>query len=351
MAQKRKEHVPLGVGFYPDWWVNNHGIAFGKDYYDNPDYRVEAQTRMQKALYERFGDVGLGNPDPAPRPLITYGMVMLPAVFGCEIIFKDDALPWAMPLNLSKEVCDKLVKPDLRQASPMKEMLGQIDHLKSKYGRVVGDINVTGVQNLALKLRGDELYIDYYEDPHFAHRLLGFCAGCMIDLWQLVYPITGTGALDVTPMCDPSLYCLPNCTVEQISSYTYAEYGLPYDNMVAEVCNPIAIHHCGNLDPVVEQYAKVKNLVFVEAGFGTDFAAARRILGPGIAFNARISPVLMKNGTAEEVGIAVREAIDQGAPLENYSIDTVGLTTGVPDENVRAALRMAMTYGRLDRSR
>ena len=46
--------------------------------------------------------------DPSPKPLITFGMVMLPAIFGCEIVFKDGALPWAMPLNLSKEERDKL---------------------------------------------------------------------------------------------------------------------------------------------------------------------------------------------------------------------------------------------------
>ena len=44
----------------------------------------------------------------------------------------------------------------------------------------------------------------------------------------------------------------------------------------------------------------------------------------------------------------MKEAIDQGAPLHNYSIDTVGLTDGVPDENVRAARKTAMEYGRLD---
>ena len=38
-------------------------------------------------------------------------------------------------------------------------------------------------------------------------------------------------------------------------------------------------------------------------------------------------------------------------PKENFSIDTVGLTAGVPDENVRAARRTAMEYGRLNGSR
>jgi hypothetical protein len=59
----------------------------------------------------------------------------------------------------------------------------------------------------------------------------------------------------------------------------------------------------------------------------------------------------MKNGSTDEVAAAVKEAIDQGDPHENFSIDTVGLTTGVPDENVREARRTAMEYGRLNGGR
>ena len=70
-----KDHIPLGVGFYPDWFNKHYGISFGKKYYF----------------------------DPEAKPLITFGMVMLPSIFGCEIIYKDDALPWAMPLNLSED--------------------------------------------------------------------------------------------------------------------------------------------------------------------------------------------------------------------------------------------------------
>ncbi len=63
--------------------------------------------------------------------------------------------------------------------------------------------------------------------------------------------------------------------------------------------------------------------------------------------NARISPVLMKNGKPEEVEAEVRNLIDQGTPLNNFSIDTVGLTYGTPDENVKAARRTAAEYGRI----
>lgn len=343
-----REHINLGVGFYPDWWHRNYGLSFGREYYFDPIRRVETRMAMDKALHERYGDVGLGDPDPEPKPIITFGMVMLPAVFGCEIIYEDEALPWAMPLNLSEEQCRNLRVPDLASSKPMDDVLRQIEVLKSEYGRVVGDINTTGVQNLALKLRGDSLYMDYFENPELARDLLDFCAESMIQLFKLVYPITGTGSVDVTPMCDPTLYCLPNCTVEQISGQTYEDFLLGPDNTIADEFQRMAIHHCGSVDHVLEGYSKVRHLEFLEVGPNSDLKRLRETVGPEVAINARISPVLMKNGSAEEVAAEVRRLISLGDPLENFSIDTVGITHGAPDENIRAARRAAMEYGKLD---
>ncbi|MFH0789575.1 MAG: dihydropteroate synthase [Pseudomonadota bacterium] len=341
----QKNHIPLGVGFYPDWWAKQYGISFDRNYYFDPEIRIEARMEMDRRLFDRFGEVGLGDPHPKPKPLITFGMVMLPAIFGCEIVFEKEALPWAVPLNLSEERIKRLEVPDLLQAYPMTEMIRQIDYLKDKYGRVVGDINTTGVQNLALKIRGEQLYFDYFENPEFCHHLLKICTASIIQLFQIIYKITGSGAMDVTPMCDPRLFVLPNCTVEQVSLPTYETFNLPYDNQVAEACHPLGIHHCGSVDQALPGYAKVRHLEFLEIGFGSDVRRTRQVLGPRVAINARISPVLMKNGSSEEVAAEVRSLIDQGGPLENYSIDTVGLTYGTPDENVKAARRTAAEYG------
>ncbi len=342
-----RQHIPLGVGFYPDWFYTNYGISFGRDYYFDPETRVRTRMEIEKRLHERFGDVGLGNPDPRPKPLITFGMVMLPAVFGCEIVLKDDALPWAMPLNLSEKEIMKLKVPDLFHTPPMSDMIRQIEYLLSKYGKVVGDINTTGVQNLALKLRGDNFYFDYFERPELCHHLLRVCTETMIQLFRFNHKTTGTAAVDVTPMCDPSFYVLPNCTIEQVSLTTYESFLLHYDNMIADVCHPLGIHHCGSVDEALPGYAKVRHLAFLEVGFGSDVRKTREMLGPEVAVNARINPVLMKNGTSEEVAAEVRRLIDEGAPLENFSIDTVGLTHGTPDENVRTALLTAAEYGKI----
>ncbi|MBL7212467.1 MAG: dihydropteroate synthase [Desulfobacteraceae bacterium] len=343
------DHIQLGVGFYPDWFYKHYGISFGREYYFDPEIRVQTRMEIDKRLHERFGDVGLGDPAPKPKPVITFGMVMLPAIFGCETVFKDDALPWAMPLNLSEKEVMKLEVPDIFNVYPMTEVIKQIDHLKEKYGKVVGDINVTGVQNLALKIRGDQLYYDYYENSRLCHHLLKICTESIIQLFKFIYRITGTGAMDVTPMCDPKLFVVPNCTVEQVSLKAYEEFILDYDNQVADACHPLGIHHCGSVNEVLEGYAKVRHLEFVEVGFGSDVKRTREVFGPQVAVNSRISPVLMKNGTTEEITAEVRNLIDQGAPLNNFSIDTVGLTYGTPDENVKAALRTAREYGKIDR--
>ncbi len=346
-----KDHIPLGVGFYPDWWNKHYGLSYDRNYYFDPETRIAARLEMDQRLHERFGDVGLGDPDPKPKPFITFGMVMLPAIFGCEIVFKKDALPWALPLNLSEDRIMKLEVPDIGKVYPLTEIIKQIDYLQGKYGRVVGDINTTGVQNLALKLRGEQLYFDYFENPDLCHHLLRVCTRAIIQLFQWVYKITGTGALDVTPMCDPRLFVLPNCTVEQVSLGTYEKFNLPYDNQVAKACHPLGIHHCGSVNQVLEGYARVRHLKFLEIGFGSDVRRTREVLGPKVAVNARINPVLMKNGTPEEVSQEVRRLIDQGDPLKNFSIDTVGLTFGTPDENVKAARQAAAEYGKITKKK
>jgi len=343
------DHIPLGVGFYPDWFNKHYGISFDRNYYFDPETRVEARMEIEKRLYDRFGEVGLGSPDPEPKPLITFGMAMLPAVFGCEIVFETGALPWAMPLNLPEDEIMRLEVPDLFNTHPMKEMLKQIEYLEGKYGKVVGDINTTGVQNLALKIRGDQLYYDFFENPELCNHLLKVCTESVIQLFQFNHKTTGTGAVDVTPMCDPKLSILPNCTAEQISLDTYESFILEYDNQVADACRPVGIHHCGSVNEVLDGYAKVRHLEFIEIGFGSDVKKTREVFGPEVAVNSRISPVLMKNGTVEEISTEVRRLIENGSPLKNFSIDTVGLTYGTPDENVIAARKAAAKYGQFNR--
>ena len=72
----KREHIPLGVGFYPDWFHKHYGISFDEKYYFDPETRVEARMEIEKRLHERFGDVGLGNATPEPKPPTTPGCLL-----------------------------------------------------------------------------------------------------------------------------------------------------------------------------------------------------------------------------------------------------------------------------------
>lgn len=315
----------------------------GREYFHNPAYRVEVNLKQQKYLYERFGHLDMGRANPAPEPLIDYGMVLLPEVFGCEVVFEDDALPWAMPLNLSDQEIMDLEVPDVINSPPMQRLITQMDCLQSKYGRISGSINPTGVQNLALKIRGDQLYIDYFENPELAHKVLSVSTQAILQLTAYMKKRTGILAPGVTPMARPEIFVTPNCTVFQISNETFETYILQYENMLAEAYPPFGIHHCGSGDEVSQGYAKVKNLVFLEVGPNTDLVSLRQLM-PEVHINARVDPVRMLNCTPEEIAGDVRHLIDTGGPLDKLSIDAVGCDYGTPDQNVEAMLKTAREY-------
>lgn len=340
---KDLQYIPASVGMYANWWFKNYGISYNEQYYNDPDYRIDAQMKQQKILYERFGDLGMGKANPEPNPFIDYGMALLPEVFGCKISFFDDALPWANPANLPPEETEKLKVPDVLNSAPMKKIIKQMDYLEKKYGRVTGNINTTGILNLALKIRGDELYMDFYENPELVHKLMEICLESIIPLAQYVKGRTGTLASSVTPMAPAEMYILPNCTAAQVSNDSYEEFVLPYEIKLAEALQPFGIHHCGSVDNVVEGYSKIKNMQFIEVGPKSDLRRVRELM-PNVFMNARIDPVRMLKCTPEEIEQDVKLLIDNGGPLDKLSIDAVGVDYGSPDENVRAMINMARSY-------
>lgn len=336
-------HINAKVGFYPSWWFKQYGISYNQQYYQDPGYRVDVFVKQQKILHERFGDLGLGCADPEPYPFVDYGMCLLPEVFGCRIVFADDALPWAMPANLSEKEIYRLEVPDVVNSPPMRALIKQMDYLESRYGRVTGNINPTGILNLGLKIRGDQLYTDFFENPDLVHRVMEIATQAIIQLATYVKKRTGTLASSVTPMAPPEMFVAPNCTVAQISNQSYEAYILPYENRIAETFQPFGIHHCGLGDPVLEGYSKVKNLSFLEVGPRTDLLKLRSLM-PDVHVNARVDPIRMLNCTPEEIADDVRRIVDTGGPLEKLSIDAVGCDYGTPDENVRAMLGTARDY-------
>ena len=130
--------LPIELIFNPNWWHQTAGINFDKSFYFDPQARIENDVVMRRVLYERYGEMGMGEPDPQPRPIIgsmhVAGGFIIPALLGCEVWFEKDAAPQPMPLELTPEQVDALEKPDFRNTWPMNELIAQMDALEARVG-------------------------------------------------------------------------------------------------------------------------------------------------------------------------------------------------------------------------
>lgn len=86
--------APVIVNYMPSWWAREYGLALGERLFLDAEYRAATIGEMHRLAHDRFGDIGLGQPDPAPVYCTDdLGNATLPAVFGCEVVFADDQYP------------------------------------------------------------------------------------------------------------------------------------------------------------------------------------------------------------------------------------------------------------------
>ncbi len=227
-ATTAQEFLPVELVFNPNWWYRTAGISFDEGFYLHTETRIRNDVTMRRVLYERFGDLGLGEPDPQPRPIIgslhVAGGFVIPALLGADILFEADAAPQPKPLELSLEQIEAFEKPDLREPWPMKQLIADMDALEAEYGYLVGDLNTDGLLNAAYHLYGQQLFLDFYEAPERAGRLLDIIAELIVDVALCVRQRTGSCSISVNRMVervDPRLFLHANCSVQMISPASY----------------------------------------------------------------------------------------------------------------------------------
>jgi hypothetical protein len=345
--------LPVEVVFHPSWWHQHYGLTFGEGFFFDPDRRVESERRMRVSLAERFGDLGLGEADSPARPVI--GPVHLAAgflpsaVLGCEIRYAPDASPEVLPAHLSDEQILALQVPDLEVNPAFRRLIGLMDALEARHGRLEGDVNWEGVQNVALNLRGQQLLLDYYENPALARRLLDVVARTLEAMAGYVRRRTGTTSTAVNPIVaavDPRVSLHSNCTVAMVSAATYGEFLLEHDRWLAARLWPYGIHHCGgDMHKVRREYSTVEGAELFDVGWGSDVAACRAAL-PEAIFSLRLSPVRVAQGTPVEIAADVEGLLRAAGPLQRAALCCINMDGTTPDANVRAIFDTANAYRR-----
>ena len=340
-----RSHVD--ITFHPSWWHRHTGIEFDEKFWFDAAYRVEADRRMRRTLYEYFGDFGIGEKAPSARPILFSDLLacgfLYSQLLGCEVLFKKNDAPQVLPADLTPEQVRALEVPDLDRHPLWQKVQSQIDGFMQEYGYVESAVNLMGIQNIALDLRGEDLLADYYDEPETNHRLFHIVTELSLDIGKRLYavsPIVSGGVTSIVKQVCPSVYLTSNCSVTMLSNTLYCQHLLPYDTRLAEAFPCFGIHHCGpNTENVIAGYLQVPNLRFLEIGAGSDLpAVARAIAGRDIVSCIRYSPVALKTDTAEQMRKKAEAAIRAFGSDQNLCFSCVGIDRDVEVEQIREYL-------------
>ncbi len=339
----------VDVTFHPSWWHRFAGVDFDEKFFFDADYRLEADIRMRRTLYEYFGGFGIGEEKPEARPILFSDLIacgfLYSQLLGCEVVFRRDDAPQVLCAHMTDEEVRKLTAPSLDEHPLWQKVQRQIDGFQRVFGTVESAINLMGIQNIALDLRGEDLFYDYYDEPELEERLLTAAADLSLDIGKRLYavsPAVSGGVTSIVKQVCPNVYLTSNCSVTMLSNEQYCEHLFPYDVRLARAFPCFGIHHCGpNTEAVIDGYLKVPNLRFLEIGAGSDLAAVARAVGDrDIVCCIRYSPVALKKDPREEIARKTDEAIRAFGGDERLCFSCVGIDGDTSPESVRNYLNV-----------
>lgn len=300
--------LPVDIVLAPEWWHRNEGISFDPDFFFHPLKRVEVEQQMEKVLYERWGNYGMGAQKDEVRPEI--GAVHLAAGFllsemlGCHVHYTENHPPQvlaahqdSLELNPSKAF----------ESDAFRRVLQLTETLKKKHGRLTGDINWGGVLNLAMDLRGEAIFMDMMLTPDEVKTYFNGISQVITRFTDFLTAETGTTSIsvnrDVRHLPKP-VFLHSECSHTMISAEDYETFLLPYD-VQWSAKRPFGIHYCGP-DPhrMAASFAKIPHLDYLDVGWGGDVAELRKYL-PNTFFSLRLSPVEI----ARQSNTEIRETI------------------------------------------
>jgi hypothetical protein len=336
----QNEPLPVDIVLHPSWWHAQAGITFDEDFFYHPAKRVESERHMERVLHDRFGRFQLGADHDRDLPVI--GAVhnaagfMVSEMLGCEVRYKADGAPDVIPAG--REALD--INPDHPFRSAAAKRYEKLrDQLKTRYGRVLGDINWGGVLNLALDLRGQEVFLDMADDPVRTGMQFGNLAKVIDRFASGIQADTGTSSVSVNRNVrhfrNP-VFLHSECSHTMISVENYEQLLMPIDVEWSRRHRPYGIHHCGK-DPhrFAASYAKLPQLDFLDLGWGGDVAVLRRHL-PRTFFNLRLDPVSIVRQTPSEIRETITRLVRQSENPWLTGVCCINMDHTVRDDQISA---------------
>lgn len=303
------------------------GMDFGAFVLDD-----SAMAEMQINMWEEFGHDML---------LIENGTAALAQALGCGVIYRKKGAPVAHTTAVKQleDIRNLKMPADFWESPLLKAQILTVERLVQHFGREVfligrGD---QGPFSLASQLYGmDRLLEDLMDEEaeEDVHRLLEFCTSACIayheKLLQLGVPMTSMGDSTAGP--------------DVISPAMYETFAVPYEKKVIEAVHRkgglISLHICGNATKIIDQMCNLGADV-LEIDQKTDLKTAVRAAKENCALLGQVNPVLLSNGTQQEVKEAAERILQivGGKSITGFILGPgCALGGDTPKENIQALI-------------
>jgi hypothetical protein len=319
------------ITFSPAWWHARYGISFAEPVWADPIARTELDRSLRRLLFERFGDVGLGEPDPAPRPNIeAYGHRFMAAVWGCEVRYFADQSPAAVSRPDADRLVQDLRGPEVAASPVVHRALAEARTLQRRYGACSGAINLGGPLNNAVSVLGEAVLEVLGGRPDTGRAVLDAMAQALIQVYEQV-----TCVIDRTsPTWPRPAGGIGNCPVCMVSPRTYREVVLPADQWYRNHFRDFSVHHCGALHPYAEVYRELRPSA-LDVGWLSDRRRVREVY-LDTPLSLMLEASVLAGKSRAEVDAIVAGMVAEAAPASLISsIWVAEAGTEVDDATVR----------------
>ena len=330
---KRKSKIePVVVTFSHSWAYHHLGVDYSEQTWQDPVDRTERAREVQRALHDRFGDVGIGSKDPEPNPTVdAYGNYFMPALFGCKMKYPPDQAPGFAAIEASFEDMKQLEVPDFEMNPIMRRAMAEVEVLRKRYGFCSGSICLGSPLNVAVNVYGEQFMMACALEPEGAQHVLRVIAETEFKIYR---EFSAVVAPQDHPLTDiPFGY--GNCPAIMFSPKTYRDVILPVDKWVRSQVGSFGLHHCGVFDDYIDLYREL-NPSALDIGGGSNYRAIRQAF-PDIPFSLIVNAPDIEDKSSSEIYDHVGAMVEGAAPVEQISFLWVAeVSASIDDETVRA---------------
>ncbi len=348
------DRVPVNYCVVPRYFAPQFGLRY-------IDYFKDVETQYYWSL--QFAKYQIENIpcDVCTEPVIYvhpyFDNAIPSSAQGAEVGWTEDQPLRALPVIHTIEAMEQfeVSRPDgglrgkaIEWWSMMKELAAQTRvTFNHQEGRVETSILVLGGLSphmIAVDLVGEDFYWWMLEYPEQCHRFLRKITEAEMIAEKMCRQIDPRGRGDG--------YGLAEDSAQVMSSKLFKEFCIPYTGaMFAEFGKGLkfgrGIHMCGDsthLHKALKDDLKMTS--FDIFGYLVPPRVAAANLGGNILLWGNINPMLMLEGTPQEVKQAARECIDAMGPCGGFMLgDGANVCPGTPLASFQAIMEAAVEYG------